>query len=205
MAFCERQYAKLILNRLKKRGFVKKVTKNAYTTHDNVFIVASNITSPSYVSFWSASSFLGYTEQIVNTIYVAVTRRIAPLPFEGYMIEFVPLKHFFGYRKTKTTDGEVFVAEDEKLLIDALLRPGKCGNFDEIEKIFQKATIDEDKIVAYLKRTGNQSVIKRAGFLLEKMKGIDLSKSFGLDRNYVLLNPFSKTWEKTDAKWKVRI
>jgi len=205
IAFCGREYAKLILNRLKKRGLVKKVARNTYTTHDNIFIVASNITSPSYISFWSASYFLGYTEQIVNTVYVAVTRRIAPLRFEGYAIEFVPLRRFFGYKKVKTNEGEMFVAEDEKLLIDAFLKPDRCGNFDEIEKIFQKAKIDKDKVILYLKKTGNQNVIKRVGFLLERTRGIDLSGSFTLDRNYVILNPFSKAWEKTDAKWRVRV
>jgi predicted transcriptional regulator of viral defense system len=166
IAFCNREYAKLLLNRLKSRGYIKKVVKNVYTTKDDIFVIASNIISPSYISFWSASYFLGYTEQILNTVHIATTRRLKTIKFEESRIEFIPIKHFFGYKKIRTNEGEVFIAEDEKLIIDALLRPEKCGNFDEIEKIFENAKIEKNKIVSYLKRTGNQAVIKRAGFLL---------------------------------------
>jgi len=205
VASCDRKYAKLILSRLKKIKLIKRVTKNVYTTKDNIFVVASNITYPSYISFWSASYFLGYTEQIVNMIQIATTRRIRPVEFEGYKIEFVNMKHFFGYKKIETNEGEMFIVEDEKLLIDAFLKPEKCGNFDEIEKMFTGANISKDKIVSYLKKTGTQSITKRVGFLLEKTKGIDVSESFKLDRNYVILNPFLKKWKMVDAKWRIKI
>lgn len=205
IAFCDRKYAKLIASRLKKRKLIKRVTKNVYTTKDNIFVIASNITYPSYMSFWSASYFLGYTEQIINTIQIATTRRMKPIEFDDYKIEFVNMKHFFGYKKIKTSEGEIFLVEDEKLLIDAFFKPEKCGNFDEIEKIFVNADISRDKIISYLKKVKNQMIIKRVGFLLEKTKGIDLSKPFKLDKNYVFLNPFSKKWKTTNAKWRIKI
>ena len=204
IAYTERNYVKVMLSRLKKRGLIKQVGRNAYTTKDSISVIASNITYPSYISFWSASSFLGYTEQILSTVQVATTRRMKPIEFEGYMIKFIPLKHFFGYKKIATNDGEMFMAENEKLLIDAFLKPRECGNFDEIEKIFDNAEISKEKLVDYLKRTGNQAVIKRVGFLLEKAKGIDISGSFNLDRNYSFLNPFSKKWHSLSSKWRVK-
>ncbi len=205
IAFCRREYAKLLLNRLKNRGYVKSLTKNVYTAKDDVFVIASNIITPSYISFWSASYFLGYTEQILNTVYVATTRRSKPVLFEGYRIEFVPIKYFFGYRKVRSEEGEIFVAEDEKLLIDVFLRPEKCGNFDEIRKVFEHAKIEENRVVEYLKGVGKQSVLKRVGYLLEEIRGIDISTHFELDRNYVILNPFSGKWRKTNGKWRVKI
>lgn len=205
LAYCNRNYAKQILNRLKKRKLVKRVTRNVYTTKSNVFVVASNITHPSYISFWSASNFLGYTEQIINTVQVATTRRIRPIKFEGYEIKFIALKkYFFGYKKIRTNDGELFIAEDEKLLIDALLRPKECGNFDEIEKLFENAVVSEKKIVDYLKKSGSLTAVKRAGFLLEKIKKLDISGHFKMDKNYVLLNPFSKKWNAINGKWRVK-
>ncbi len=205
VAHCNRNYAKQIVNRLKKRKLIKRVRRNVYTTKDNIFVIASNIIYPSYVSFWSASYFLGYTEQIVNTIQVATTRRIKPIKFKNYEMKFVPLKHFFGYKKMLTNEGEIFIVEDEKLLIDAFLKPNECGNFDEIEKMFEDAKISKEKIIDYLKRTGKQAVIKRVGVLLEKIKGYDISKFFSLDKNYVLLNPFSKKWKKINSKWRVKL
>jgi len=205
LAYCSREYAKLIVNRLKKRGYVTRVMRNVYTTKSDIFVVASNIVYPSYISFWSAACFLGYTEQIVNTISVATTRKIRPLKFEGYTIRFVPLKHFFGYRKMTTSEGDIFVAEDEKLIIDAFLRPSECGNFDEIQKIFKNANISKNKIVGYLKMVNNNSIAKKIGFLLEKTKNIDIADSFRLDNNYPVLNPFAKEWKKRSSKWRLRI
>lgn len=205
VAGCDRSYAKQVLARLKKRKMVKAVKRNAYTTKDNIFIIASNITYPSYISFWSASNFLGYTEQIVSEVKVATTRWAKPVVFEGHIIKFIPLKQFFGYRKIRTEDGEILIADNEKLLIDAFLKPRESGNFDEIEKMFEKATVSGEKIVEYLKMVNSQTVTKRVGFMLEKMKGIDIRGSFSLDSNYVALNPLSRTWKNLNSKWRLKV
>lgn len=205
IAYCNKDYAKQIISRLKKRILIKQIRRNAYTTKDNIFVIASNIAYPSYISFWSASYFLGYTEQIVNTVQIAATRRVKPIKFDRYKIKFVPLKHFFGYRKMRTDEGDIFIAEDEKLLIDTFLKPHECGNFDEIEKMFENADVSKEKIIGYLNKINNQTVIKRVGFILEKTKNYDISKHFKLDKNYVLLNPFSKKWKTINSKWKVKI
>ena len=205
IAYCNQNYAKQILNRLKKRKLIKQITKNRYTTKDNIFIIASNITFPSYISFWSAASFLGYTEQIVNTIQVATTRKAKPINFEGYKIKFIPLKnYFFGYKKISANEGDIFIAEDEKLVIDCLLRQKELGNMDEIENIVENAKISKEKIIEYLKKINKQSLIKRAGFLLEKKKSMNIHKEFNLDNNYILLNPASKKWKCINTKWKLK-
>lgn len=205
IAYCGRDYAKQVLSRLKKRGLIKQVRKNAYTTKDNIFEIASNIAYPSYISFWSASAFLGYTEQILNTVHVATTRRIKPLTFEGYRIKFIQLNDFFGYKKLREGRIEIFIAEDEKLLIDAFLKPKECGNMDEIEKMFENSKISEENLVNYLKRVNSQAVTKRVGFMLEKIRNIDISAHFRLDNNYIPLNPFTMQGKEANAKWRLRI
>lgn len=202
---CKREYARLILHRLKEKNLIKRVTGNAYTIKDDISVIASNIYYPCYISFWYASYFLGYTEQIVNTVQVATTGIKKIINFENYKIKFIPINKFFGYKKIRTKDGSIFMVEDEKLLIDAFLRPKECGNFDEIKKIYENSKVSEKKIIEYLKRIDKQSIIKRAGYLLEKTKGLDLSEKFELDRNYIVLNPFSKKWKKINSKWRLRI
>ena len=202
---CDRRYAWLIVNRLLKNKLIKRVRRNLYTTKTDIFVIASNILTPSYISFWSASYYLGFTEQIVNTIFVATTRKAKTIEFEGYKIEFVPVKDFFGFSKIRTNEGELFIADNEKLLIDAFIRPNKCGNFDEIVKIFENAEVNKNKIIDYLKQTRKQSLVKRVGYLLEKTKGINVSPFFNLDKNYVFLNPFMKKSKKVNAKWRVRV
>lgn len=203
ISLCSKKYAWLTLNRLKKAGFITRITKNVYTTDKNAFVVASNIAYPSYISFLSASSFLGYTEQKPYVIQVAATRRIKEIYYKGYKIEFTSLRHFFGYKKLATEQGEVFIAENEKLMMDAFERWKEMGNFDEIIKVFEKADISEEKLVEYLKKANSKAIIKRVGCLLEKKKGVDISRHFKPDNNYIRLNPFSKKAKIKNSKWRV--
>ncbi|MHA1784630.1 MAG: type IV toxin-antitoxin system AbiEi family antitoxin domain-containing protein [Candidatus Helarchaeota archaeon] len=200
----DRNYARLILYKLNNKRYIKRITKNVYTMKDNIFLIASNLTYPSYISFWSASYFLGYTEQIVNTIQIATRMKKKLINFENYKIRFIPMRNFFGYKKLTTNEGDIFIVENEKLVIDLFLRPRESGNFIEIIKIFKNAKFSERKIMDYLKKVGKQTIIKRVGFLIEKYKGIDLSSSFDLDRNYIYLNPFSNEAKNVDKKWRVK-
>ncbi|MEA3255805.1 MAG: hypothetical protein U9Q22_08235 [Candidatus Altiarchaeota archaeon] len=202
-----KRYSTLVVHRLKGRGLIKQITRNRYTTKDAIYPIASNLIYPSYISFWSASSLLGYTEQIPSTIQVVATRKLKSIEFEGYKIKFVklPKQEFFGYRKIRIDNNPIFVAENEKLLIDVVNKQNECGNPAEIELIFQKTNVNTEKIVEYLKRVGKPALIKRVGYLLEKIKSIDLSSEFELNRNYIILNQFSKKWEKNNPKWRIKI
>ena len=99
----------------------------------------------------------------------------------------------------------MFIVSDEKLIIDSIENQNKMGNFDEIEKIIENSKIKKEKIIGYLKRNKNQSTIKRAGYLLEKIKQIDLSKDFVLDKNYIKLNKLSSKTKEINSKWKIKI
>ncbi|MGV8151707.1 MAG: type IV toxin-antitoxin system AbiEi family antitoxin domain-containing protein [Candidatus Nanoarchaeia archaeon] len=201
---CSPVYAKQIISRLMKNNLIKKIRKNSYTTQTDIFVIASNIIYPSYISFWSCAYYKGYTEQIINTIQVASTIKNKNISFEGYKIKFIKINDFFGYKKIKTDAGELFLAEDEKLLIDCLLRQKECGNFSEIEKIFKNSKPDKSKIIKYLKNVNKQALTKRVGFLLDKINSIDISEEFKLDNNYVILNKLSKKQNKTSTKWRIK-
>ncbi len=205
LALCNNAYAKQILNRLKEKHLVRQISRNVYTIKTNIFVISSNIAYPSYISFWSASSYFGYTEQILSRIQIATTRKVKPINFEGYAIVFIPIKHLFGYKKIQTEEGELFMVDPEKLIIDSLLYPKELGNFDEIEKIIVNAEISTEKMIEYLKRVDNMSLIKRAGYLLDKLRSIDISSSFILDNNYVQLNMFRKKGKNIIPKWRIKI
>lgn len=200
-----REYTKLVLNRLVNRESIKRIKKNSYTLQDDPVVISTNIVYPSYLSFWSASSYKGYTEQILNTIQIATTKKLNNLTFQNQKIEFVKIKSPFGYEKIKTKYGELFLALDEKLIIDSLEHQKRMGNFDEIEKIIENSKIDKLKMVDFLKRNKNQSTVKRVGYLLEEIKNMDLSKKFTLDKNYIKLNKLSNKSSKINSKWKVKI
>ncbi|MCR4327247.1 MAG: hypothetical protein NUV46_01555 [Nanoarchaeota archaeon] len=199
-----KEYTKIVLNRLVKRGEIKRIKRNAYTIYSDPYIIATNLFYPSYLSFWSASNYKGHTEQILNTIQIATNKRQKNIVFQNYKIEFIKIKNLFGYEKIKTEMGSLFVAEDEKLIIDAVENQTKLGNFDEVKKVIENSKIDKIKLIRFLKRNSNQSTIKRVGYLIEKIKKIDLSKEFELDNNFVKLNKFSST-KKKNKKWRLLI
>lgn len=199
-------YAYTFLNRLFKKNKIKKIKKGMYTYSDNVYEIATNIYSPSYISLLSASYFKGYTEQIINTIQIITTKSYKKINFENYKIEFYKSNEslFFGYEKQKFNNTFLFIADDEKLLIDALLFQEKMGNFDEIIKLIKKVNIDENKLIKYLNKINNTSLNKRIGFLLEYYLKIDISKRVSFkDKNYIQLSLFKKS-KSINEKWRIK-
>ncbi|MFO7711082.1 MAG: hypothetical protein R6V53_04940 [Candidatus Woesearchaeota archaeon] len=203
---CTDDYAYTVLGRLVKQGRLKKIIKGKYTVHDDIYLIATNLYFPSYLSFLSCSYFKGYTEQIINTVQVATTMQIRDIMFENYHLEFHKMgkKMFFGYEKVFYGNFFLFIADDEKLLIDSIYYDNLMGNFDEIVKVFESVEPDIEKLVGYLGSIGNKSLAKKVGFLLEKLKGIDISGRLDYkDKNIILLSSFMEG-KKNDKKWQVK-
>src|SRR3989339_1253728 len=193
------KYARIFVYRLIKQGILKKVIRGIYTTSNDIFPIACNIFYPSYISFLSASYKLGFTEIIPRVISIVIGKKHKPIEFEGYRIEFVQIKEIWGYHKEE----DIFLADTEKLMIDAFLRPKSMGNFEEIENIFKRADkINVKKILTYLKKLNSNKAYKRVGYLLEKYNGIDLKGVIKLDKNYHDLNPFKKG-TTINKKWRL--
>lgn len=199
---CSDDYAYTVLNRLLNKNKIKKIKKGKYTAIDDVYVIFSNLYFPSYISFWTASYLKGYTEQIVNTIQIATTKNYPSINYENYRVEFYKMQEnlFFGFEKKKHGHNFIFIADDEKLLIDCVFKQN-LGNFDELLKIVQQ--IKGDKIIEYLNRINNIALNKRVGFLLEHYRGIDISGRVNDDTNYVLLTRFNDA-RFIDNKWKVK-
>ena len=136
---------------------------------------------------------------------IAATKRHKDIEFENYKIIFVKLNatEFFGFDKITQGDYFIFLANDEKLLIDCLLHERFAGNFDEIIKIVKRGNLKKDIIIEYLKKINNISLIKKVGFILDKYKNIDISNEFKInDKNYIrLLRNMNK--RKISSKWRI--
>ncbi len=198
-------YVSNLICRLNKSNKITKIIKGKYTTKDDIYQISTNLFSPSYLSFWSASYFKGYTEQIINQIQIVSTKKHKTISFQNYSIKFILLnkKTFFGFDKIKYGDEFIFVADDEKLLIDSILKEKLLGNFEEIEKILKNTNFNKEKIINYLNKINNKSLNKKIGYLLEKYKQIDLSNEIKTkDKNYVKLSRYLNS-KKINKKWKV--
>ncbi len=203
--FASRAYAKLFLHRQMSNGRLKRVGDGQYSASDDAFSIASNLIPPSYLSFLTASHLYNITQIIPIRLQVACRKKRKKTEFEGYSIDFIPVSMMWGYHKEKRGEDEIFLADFEKLLIDAFDRPKEMGNFEEIEMLFEEEReLDVEKLKQYIIRAGSGKIYRQIGYLLEKHRGIDISKTMEIDRNYFQLNPFQKG-KKKDKKWRLII
>ena len=169
----DKTYAKMHLNRLKNRGIVKQIQRNVYTVQEDPLIIASRIIWPSYISLWAAFRYHNLTEQIPNRISVVTTRSKSRESIQTtnttIIFEKIRPSWFFGFSKIKIQDFEVFMAEPEKALIDAVLL--KKISTAEIYFLLKEniKNISTKKIVNYILRTKNHALAKRFGWMLESL------------------------------------
>ncbi len=170
----DKNYAKMHLNRLKNRDIVKQIQRNVYTVQEDPLIIASRIIWPSYISLWTAFRYHNLTEQVPNKISVITTRSKSreKIQIMNSTIVFERIKPlwFFGFSKIKIQDFEVFMAEPEKALIDAVLL--KKISTAEIYFLLKEniKNVSAKKIVEYILRTKNRALAKRFGWMLESLE-----------------------------------
>lgn len=202
---------------LNDKGFIRSIEKGKYLllgfepehVLSNPFFIASHIVYPSYVSYWSALNFYGFTEQVPAMVFLASTRKKAKVEFNGSRFKYVLVnpKKFFGYRKERIGDLDFLIAEEEKAIIDSLDLPDNAGGVSEVAKAVYNArnSIELDRLFRFAIDMNNKSLCSRLGYLLER---------FGTDADILLTNasleyvrldparPKSKVWDK---KWKVNV
>ncbi len=203
-----------LLFSLKKKGVLIQVKKGHYVLKEGVkgreFEIATNLVNPSYVSFWTAMSYYGFTEQQVKTIQLVSNKQVKSFEFMGHRVEiasFSPNK-FFGYKRV---DG-FNIAEKEKALVDSLSNLEKAGGVEEFAKCLKNAwdEINKKKFIDYLIKFNNNSMISRAGFLIEK-QGLKLSKKQTkrlINRKsscFVKLAPSQQKSKTYDKKWMINV
>lgn len=173
MAGTTPEYAKLVLQRLKKAHQVTEIERGTFTVHADALLVASRIAWPSYISLWSALRYHDLTEQIPHAVWVVSTRKRkrTRLTFADIPIMFVHTKHryLFGYDKVEYRGFEIFVADPEKSVIDCLLfrRVSVSETFDVLKANIK--TLRVGRLVEYAIRTDNGALIKRLGHMLDRL------------------------------------
>ncbi len=197
----DEKYVRTAAYRLESNGLIKRVERGKYTVYDDPLMFASCITVPSYISFWTALRIYNLTEQLPGGAMVAVTKPKKEIEFNGERITFTKTRHFWGYTKMRYRDFDIMIAEKEKSVIDCML--SKNTPFDEAAKAVMGGELDYEKLIEYVRKTGNGSLAKRIGFLIEK-HGRDAGALLGIiDSNYIPLNWSLKSEGRKDFRWKI--
>ncbi|MBS3138747.1 hypothetical protein J4207_03515 [Candidatus Woesearchaeota archaeon] len=203
-----KEYIRLFIHRLKKKKVVFSIEKNKYTLCKDHLVVASNLVWPSYITGWTALRYHNLTEQLPNTIEIITSkkRKKRELSFQEMNIKFITTKPglMFGFVKCIREEKEFFIAEPEKALIDAALY--KIISLSEIEDIIVSnfPRLQKSKLISYLLRIANKSLIKRFGYILDKAgKDYYARLQKHIDHNYILLDYSLPVRGKKNIKWRI--
>jgi len=203
-----------LLDRMEQAGLVARVQQGKFLllglapekVLSNPLFIGCNLAIPSYISFWSALYFHGFTEQAPRSTFVATTRRKKELVFREMHFKFVTLKPeaFFGYRRELLVDLPVVVADESKAILDSLKLPQYAGGLPEIAKALQAAvsggSLDMPVLFEYAQRLKNGSICSRLGYLLELLGqptgGLKASSGpTKLDPQRTARGRFNKRWQ----------
>lgn len=159
---------------LHKKGLLTRLERDRYVITEGIpgreFEIATNMIMPSYVSFWSASSFYGFTEQQVSTVQLVSPRQHKPMRLMDRKIEVTCFKpeRFFGYERLENFS----IATKEKAIVDSLSDFKKSGGLNEYVKCLKNSWDELDKkvLTGQLLRFKNRSMNSRFGFLLDALQ-----------------------------------
>jgi predicted transcriptional regulator of viral defense system len=199
------------LRSLEKKGLIIRVKRNCYarenTIAENLFAVATESIKPSYISFWTALSYFGFTEQQVPVVQLVSTKQVKELKIRQHRIQVTTFKPnmFYGYERIE----DAVFAEKEKALVDSLYLPEKCGGLDELAKCLSNSweQINHKKLIKYTIQLGNSSLVSRMGYLIETL---DLGEERILkeliphkSKGYILLSPKNQRILSHNSKWRI--
>lgn len=224
----EKPYSWKFIHNLVRKGWLKQIEKGKYLIipleaglegywSEEAFIIASNLVNPYAISYWTALSYYGYTEQITRTIFVATTKRKFRSEVEvlGIPYKFINLKKhkFFGINKVWINGRQVNITDREKTNIDCLDHPEHCGGIIEVVKGLSNAFeegIDLEKITDYAMRMKNKTIFKRLGYLVEVLN-LSVQEKYinkwrkSISKGYSLLFPTAGKKGKHNSHWNLII
>lgn len=174
--------ARSVIQGLLRKGWITRLIPGRYLLlppehgpeplgENNVLALASAVIEPSYVGWWSAASFHGFTTQRPVTVTVATTRQVAPRVLEGNEIRFVMVtsRKFFGFRRYTLYDRSVTLSDPAKTVADCVDRPELCGGPSELARILFGASseVDAADVIAAAMAMKSSALLQRLGYLMD--------------------------------------
>jgi predicted transcriptional regulator of viral defense system len=141
------------------------------TGENNALAVASAITEPSYVGWWAAASFHGFTTQKPMALSVAVLKQLPTRLVEGTEVRFVKVapRKFFGFQNYAVYGRTAVISTTPKTVVDCVDRPDLAGGPGELTRIVFGASTEVDvaELMNTARQTKSTSLLQRLGFLMD--------------------------------------
>jgi len=202
-----------------KKGYVQSVKRNLYVAINladnspvaNRYLLGSHITDSAYISHHSALAYYGYTNQVVNEVYVSSGTVFRSFEFEGLVYKFLKSRIEEGI--VKGIDG-VKVTDIERTVIDSINDFEKVAGLEELLRSFSLIPLlDEQKLLKYLKSYNKQVLFQKTGYILEHFKReLNLSDGFfvsckaGIKKSVQYLSKsFDREQIKYNSQWQLLV
>ena len=143
------------------------------------FVIGNFLAGDGGIAYWSALNYHALTEQFVNVIFVQTARRTSKVVvIDSLRYQFVKVNKnkLTGYLKKGYGNHSYRITDVEKTIVDCFDLPQYAGWYQEIIKAFNKAQINQNKLIKYCKAIHNLAVIKRLAFLSELLQKQNMNK-----------------------------
>lgn len=227
-----------ILMKMEDAGWIIRLRGGLYATTGELpgniqvhpFAIATRLVEPSAISHLSALNFHRLLEQIPIVVtattpknYVTPSMRKGEKQgsrhtweVQGTSYEYVRIKpeHFFGVDQVWVDElCQVPMFDKERTILDGFVNPKLFGGMGEVLGIIEDNVrrLDLNKLVEYALRYDKDSVIKRAGWTLERigadqeiwtpLKDVPVSSYRLLDPSGPRGGEYNKTWMIQENLW----
>jgi len=174
--------ARKVIRNLLRKGWFSRIVGGRYMLlppeygpdnlgENNILALAAAAIEPSYIGWWSAAAYHGFTTQHPMSVFVAVKRQAPARTIEGSKVRFVSVapRKFFGYETYDVYGRAVAISTPVKTLIDCIDRPDLCGGPAELARVVHSALgeIGPQDLLAAVTAMKSKAVRQRLGFLSE--------------------------------------
>lgn len=174
-------YITQVLHHLAKGNWIIRVKRGVYALsaesgfgeppHD--FEIAMALVTPCAISHWTAMHHHHLTQQIPNTIFATTPSSTSiprSIPKGKYHFIEIKKEYYFGIEKVWIGQSQVHMTDPERTLLDGLMSPQYCGDFQEVLHAFKMHyhQMNVERMIQYALKL-DQSVAKRLGWILEKL------------------------------------
>jgi predicted transcriptional regulator of viral defense system len=196
-----------VIRNLIRKGWLSRIVGGRYMLlppehgpenlgENNILALAAAAVEPSYIAWWSAASYHGFTTQKPMTVFVAVQRQVPSRTIEGSDVRFIKIisRKFFGYEPYEVYDRTVLISTPEKTLVDCLDHPELCGGPSELARIAHSALarLNMEKLCETALTMKSKAILQRLGFLSDLV-----GRPLPNDLRLTLRNAIPKSYRST--------
>ena len=200
------------LSSLIRSKYIDIIERGKYCKHNfrDHFVIGSFVIENGVISYWNAINYHGLTEQIPNVIYVKTDKDKRSKTYFGirYFFTRKPSKCISGYITEGIGNHQFKISNIERTIVDAFDKPKFSGGYAEIIKAFNKAKIDENRLIEYCKEENNISLVKRLAYLADVLNKPKMNKFLKYSQSlikekYTLFEIDGEPNGVIDNKWKI--